>query len=431
MRSLLVALLVLGSLPLIIVKPHVGVLVWSWLGYMNPHRLTWGFTYDFPFAMVVGLLTIGAWLFSREPKTLPWHPLVLLLAVFAAWMSFTTLFAAYPDHAQGKWDRTIKILLFNGFVTLGLITTRQRLDALIWVIVLSLGFFAVKGAAFTLLTGGGHRLFGPPGSFISDNNQLGLALLMTIPLVRYLQLTASRGWVRLGLLLSIPCFLVAVLATYSRGAVVGLAVTVVALAIKSRHRMRLALLAGIALAAAVQFMPEHWHARVVTIADYEEDASAQARFESWRYALEVVRDSPVIGGGFEIFRGNQAATAAGYRSAHSIYFEALAEHGYVGLGLFLAIGIGTYLTASVVVRRARDHPDLAWAADLAAMVQVSIAAYAIAGLFLNLATFDLYYHLVAIIVIAHALVRQRLAAAAPAGAPSSSQGYARPFDARA
>jgi probable O-glycosylation ligase (exosortase A-associated) len=432
MRSLLVALLVFGSLPLIIVKPHIGVLVWSWIGYMNPHRLTWGFTYDFPFAMVVGLVTIGAWLFSREPKTLPWHPLVLLLAAFAAWVSFTTLFAAYPDHAQWKWDRTIKILLFNGFATVGLITTRRRLDALIWVIVLSLGFFAIKGAAFTLLTGGSHRLFGPPGSFIADNNQFGLALLMTIPLVRYLQLTAERRWVRLGLLLSIPCFFVAVLGTYSRGAVVGLAVTVVALAIKSRHRMRLAFLAGLAIAAAVQFMPEHWHARVATISEYEEDGSVQGRFESWRYALEVVRDSPVIGGGFEIFRGNQAATtAAGYRSAHSIYFEALAEHGYVGLALFLAIGIGTYLSASAILRRTRDHADLAWAADLAAMVQVSIAAYATAGLFLNLATFDLYYHLVATAVITHVLVRRRLAAAAPAGAPATSPGYAHPFDARA
>ena len=136
MRSLLVVLLVFGSLPVIIVKPHVGVLVWSWIGYMNPHRLTWGFAYHFPFAMVVGLATIAGWAFSREPKTVPWHPLVLLLAVFAAWVSFTTLFAAYPEAAQAKWDRTIKILLFNGFVTLGLITTRRRLDALIWVIVL-------------------------------------------------------------------------------------------------------------------------------------------------------------------------------------------------------------------------------------------------------------------------------------------------------
>jgi probable O-glycosylation ligase (exosortase A-associated) len=430
MRSLLVALLIFGSLPLIIARPHVGVLVWSWIGYMNPHRLTWGLAYDFSFAMVVGLVTIVAWLFSREPKTLPWHPLVLLLAVFAAWVSLTTLFAAYPDHAHWKWDLTIKILLFNGFVTLGLITTRERLDALIWIIVLSLGFFAVKGAAFTLLTGGGYRLSGPSGSFIGDNNAFGLALLMVIPLVRYLQLRATRRLVRLVLLCSIPCFLVAVLATYSRGAVVGLAVTLVALALKSRHRMSLALIVGLAVAGAVQFMPDRWHAHVASIAAYDQDASAQGRLESWRYGLEVARDSPVVGGGFEVFRGNKATTAAGYRSAHSIYFEALAEHGYPGLVIFLALGIGAYMTAWSIMRRARDHPELAWAADLAAMVQVGIVAYAIAGLFLNLATFDLYYHLVAIVVIASSLVRRRLASGAPTET-AASPAYARPSDARA
>ena len=431
MRSILVVLLVFGSLPVIVIKPHVGVLVWSWIGYMNPHRLTWGVTYHFPFAMVVGVVTIAAWLFSREPKSLPWHPLVLLMAMFAAWISFTTLFAAYPDHAHDKWDRTIKILFFNGFVTLGLITTRHRLDALIWVIVVSLGFLALKGAASTLLTGGIYRVAGPAGSFIADNNAFGLALLMVVPLVRYLHLTAARRWVRLALLCSIPCFLVAILATYSRGAMVGLAVTLVALALKSRHRMRLALIAGMALAGAVQFMPEHWHARVASIAAYDEDASAQARLQSWRYGLEVVHDSPVVGGGFEVFRGNKITTAAGYRAAHSIYFETLAEHGPVGLVIFLALGIGTYLSAGSVVRRARDHSDLAWAADLAAMVQVSIAAYAVAGLFLNLATFDLYYHLIAIVVITHALVRQRFAASVSAEAEQRLSPFERPSDARA
>ena len=431
MRSILVTLLIFGSLPLIVVKPHVGVLVWSWIGYMNPHRLTWGFAYDFSFAMVVGLVTIAAWLFSREPKTLPWHPLVLLLAAFAAWVSFTTLFAAYPDHAQWKWDRTIKILLFNGFVTLGLITTRQRLDALIWVIVLSLGFFALKGAVFTVLTGGVYRLQGPAGSFIADNNSFGMALLMTVPLVRYLQLTAQSHRMRLGLLALLVCFLVAVLGTYSRGAMVGLAVTALALLVKSRHRMRLALVAGLALAAAVQFMPEHWHARIASIFAYEEDASAQARIDSWRYALEVAREHPVVGGGFEVFRGNQAATPAGYRSAHSIYFEILGEHGWVGLGLFLALGFGAYRTARSVIRRASDDQELSWAADLASMVQVSIAAYAIAGLFLNLATFDLYYHLIAIVVIASALVRQGLASRLAAASHHQATAFERPSDARA
>jgi probable O-glycosylation ligase (exosortase A-associated) len=398
---------------------------------MNPHRLTWGFAYDFSFAMVVGLVTIAAWLFSREPKTLPWHPLVLLLAAFAAWVSFTTLFAAYPDHAQWKWDRTIKILLFNGLVTIGLITTRQRLDALIWVIVLSLGFFALKGALFTVLTGGMYRLQGPAGSFIADNNQFGMALLMAMPLVRYLQLSAQSRWMRLGLLVLLVCFLVAVLGTYSRGAVIGLAVTAIALLAKSRHRMRLALVAGLALAAAVEFMPEHWHDRVASIFAYEEDASAQARFDSWRYGLEIAREHPLVGGGFEIFRGNKALTEAGYRSAHSIYFEVLGEHGWVGAALFLALGLGAYLTARSVIRRASEDQELSWAADLAAMVQVSIAAYAIAGLFLNLATFDLYYHLIAIVVIASALVRRGVPSTVAAASHGQATTFERPSDARA
>jgi probable O-glycosylation ligase (exosortase A-associated) len=431
MRSILVTLLIFGSLPLIVVKPHVGVLVWSWISYMNPHRLTWGFAYDFSFAVVVGLVTIAAWLFSREPKTLPWHPLVLLLAAFAAWVSFTTLFAAYPDHAHWKWDRTIKILLFNGFVTLGLITTRQRLEALIWVIVLSLGFFALKGAVFTVLTGGIYRLQGPSGSFIADNNSFGLALLMTMPLVRYLQLTARTRWLRLGLSILLICFLLTVLGTYSRGAVVGLAVTAIALLVKSRHRMRLALVAGLALAAALEFMPEHWHERVASIFAYEEDASAQGRFESWRYALEVAGEHPLVGGGFEVFRGNRAETREGYRSAHSIYFEVLGEHGWVGLGLFLALGLGAYRTARSVIRRASEDPELSWAADLAAMVQVSIAAYAIAGLFLNLATFDLYYHLLALVVIASSLVRKAAASEVSAVAIDQAASFERPSDARA
>ena len=202
---------------------------------------------------------------------------------------------------------------------------------------------------------------------------------------------------------------------------VGLAVTAIALLVKSRHRMRLALVAGLALAAAVEFMPEHWHDRIASIFAYEEDASAQGRFESWRYALEVAREHPVVGGGFESFSGQPGrdrvpATAAPTASTSKSW----GEHGWVGLALFLALGIGAYLTARSVIRRASEDPELSWAADLAAMVQVSIAAYAIAGLFLNLATFDLYYHLIAIVVIASSLVR-KAAASEIVGCRSSTE----------
>jgi hypothetical protein len=102
-----------------------------------------------------------------------------------------------------------------------------------------------------------------------------------------------------------------------------------------------------------------------------------------------------------------------------------------GWPLFLALGLGAYVSAGSVVRRSRDHSDLVWAADLAAMAQVSIAAYAVAGLFLNLATFDLYYHLIAIVVITQALVRQGLTADVLADAAGRLSPFERPSDARA
>jgi hypothetical protein len=65
------------------------------------------------------------------------------------------------------------------------------------------------------------------------------------------------------------------------------------------------------------------------------------------------------------------------------------------------------------------------------MAQVSIAAYAVAGVFLNLATFDLYYHVIAIVVITQALVRQRLVADLSAEAAGRLSRFERPSGAPA
>ncbi|HCX34147.1 MAG TPA: putative O-glycosylation ligase, exosortase A system-associated, partial [Rhodocyclaceae bacterium] len=53
MRDIAVTLAVFGSLPFILRRPWIGILVWTWLGFMNPHRLAWGFSTTLPFAMIV------------------------------------------------------------------------------------------------------------------------------------------------------------------------------------------------------------------------------------------------------------------------------------------------------------------------------------------------------------------------------------------
>src|SRR5204863_7230290 len=77
----------------------------------------------------------------------------------------------------------------------------------------------------------------------------------------------------------------------------------------------------------------------------------------------------------------------------------MGELGFSGLALFHAVGLMAWYTAYWIIKRAREDPEKRWAADLAAMVQVSLVGYASAGAFLGLAYFDYYYTLIALVVL--------------------------------
>ncbi len=74
------------------------------------------------------------------------------------------------------------IVTLMAFVTMMIMVDRKRIEMYVWAIVVSLGFFGIKGGVYTIVTLGGDRVFGLPNSFIEDNNALALALLMLIPL---------------------------------------------------------------------------------------------------------------------------------------------------------------------------------------------------------------------------------------------------------
>lgn len=404
-------LVVVGSLPIIMALPFVGVVMFSWISYMNPHRLApWGFVYDMPLAALVAATTLVAYLISREPKRIPWNGITVVWILFIAWMNLTTVFALYPDSAWPQWEKVMKIQ-FMALVSLGLLTNRRRIDLLVWIIVLSIGFYGVKGGLFTLLTGGEHRVWGPPQSFIGGNNEIAFAMLLVIPLMRYLQLTSGRLLIRLGLGAAMLLSAVAVLGSYSRGAF--LAAGAIGLVLWWKSRYRIVLGAGIACAVVIglMLMPPEWFVRMETIQDYEQDRSAMGRINSWWFAFYLALDRPV-GGGFETFMPDlfqlYAPDPTNFKDAHSIYFEMLGEHGFVGLFLFLVLGATTWYFAYRLQRGTRGVEGLRWASDLGAMIQVSLVGYGVGGAFLGLAYFDLVYHLIAITVAARALAERQL-----------------------
>jgi probable O-glycosylation ligase (exosortase A-associated) len=427
MRDVILTLVVFGSLPFILKRPWFGILMWVWISVMNPHRLSWGFAYDMPFALIIAVCTIISLVFSRGPKSIPWMSLTVLLLLFVFWMNVTTLFAIQSKGISELWERVMKMMLMT-FVTIMLIREREHIHWLIWALAVSLGFYGVKGGIFTVLGGGANLVWGPPDSAVADNNHLATGLIIIIPLMWYLRLQSKNQWVRLGLLGAMLLSAFSALGSYSRGALLAIAAMAVFLWWKSSHKTMLALVLVFVAPLLVSFMPDKWTTRMETISAYQEDSSALGRINAWQMAFNLAKDRPLVGGGFQIYEpsifARYAPVADDVHAAHSIYFSCLGEHGFVGLLLFLLLGIAAWRTGSWVVRNVKGHEKLTWARDLALMIQVSLIGYAVGGAFLSLLYFDVPYYLIAALVALRRHVEFVLSqeAASVALAPSSRKG---------
>lgn len=420
MRDILVTAVVFGLLPWVFRTPRIGAYLWAWLSMMNPHKLTYGFASNFPFAQVVALSTLTSFLFAgKDRKPFPVCNITVVYLLFIFWMSLTCLFAMNkPEVVSERWIFVMKIHLML-LVTLMLIRERKPIETLIWVVTFSIGFYGIKGGIWTILSGGGSgRVIGPSGSMIEDNNGLGLALVILIPFVYYLYQITSHKYLRPALLASgvLMCF--SILGSQSRGAFLALVSMAFFLALKSKRPVLMSFLLVAMLGTAVLFMPERWSSRMQTIQTYEQDSSAMSRIYTWRTLLNLAIDRPLVGGGFRtdnplVFALYAPASVGDYTGgkilvAHSIYFEALGEHGFPGLLFYLLLGFFTWRKAGKLARQTRDDPEFReWVPLLMRMVQVSLTGFSVGGAFLSLTHFDLPYYIVSYVILVDATVRER------------------------
>jgi putative inorganic carbon (hco3(-)) transporter len=413
MRDLSLLAVMLPLIPWSIMLPHLGVLAWLWLSVMSPHRQVYGFLLAGNLNLVVALATFLGIAVSREKKSLPMTVTTAILFIFVLHFTVVGLFAFNTELHWFYWNRYIRSFILM-FTILLLINSRTRIHSLIWVIVLSLGYYGVKGGAFVIKSGGTATIWGPPDTPIGDNNHLALALVMTLPLIDYLRIH-SRVWlVRLILIGTMVLTILAVIGSYSRGGNAALLIVLLFFWWRSRRKMLFLGLGLAILIPAVQFMPERWTNRMHTVEHYDEDESLQGRMDAWLMAYNLAKDRPLIGGGFGVFynpevfaRYNPAGKT--WRAPHSIYFEVLGELGFLGLFIFLAAGVTGWFNARWVAAHARLIPHMAWAQDLAVRIQVCWIGYFSAGALLTMAYFEVYWALFALLTVLHVMVKNELA----------------------
>lgn len=408
MRDIALLVVICGLLPFAVRHTWIGILLWTWISIMNPHKLAWGFAMDAPFAAAAAGATLLSLVFNRDKLRMPWEPPVLTLMFFIVWMCFTTALAFYPLESATQLNKVLKIQLMT-LIAFAALRERKHIEAFVWINALSIGFYGLKGGLFTLREGGTSRVWGPPGGFIEGNNELGLALIMTIPLLNYLHLSSSSRLVRLGLIAAMLLSAVAALGTQSRGAFLAIIAMGVVLWLRSSHKFVSGLVIVLVGVSLLSFMPESWVQRMETIRSYENDSSAMGRINAWQTTINLANDR-VTGGGYEIYNSSVGARYSPdgkSRAAHSIYFQVLGEHGWPGLVLFLLTGLFTFRMAGKIRKQARLKPETEWLHPLASMVQVSMVGYAVGGAFLSLAYFDLPYNIVVIVVVAWRWLQER------------------------
>ncbi len=421
MRDAIVLAIVLGAAPICLVRPYVGVLMWFWITLLNPRGYVYGLAAELPLAVIIAVPTLIGVLFADTnrrflPKQMVWF------FAFWTWMVVTYLHCRMDpvlgDHQMESWRQLLDVskMLLMTFVAVLLVTSKERLRYLFLLTAACLGILAVKGAIWGILTGGASRVYGTQRSFLADNNDFALALNMTLPISFFLARQETNRKLRFVLWTFFVGSIISVILTYSRGGLAALAVVLAVLSIKAQRKLLAVFLAGIFAFGLLTFTPEHWQERMSdTFIHGQIDDSAQDRLAVWQYAWNLAQAYPVTGGGFECFT---PALFAKYEDRpfpsdqyaalgpHSIYFQVLAEHGFVGLFLFFALLVSTLWTTVRMKRVAGQYPGMEWMKTYCDIVQAGIFAFLIGGAFLGRAYSDLYFELIACALILQILYRR-------------------------
>ncbi len=381
-------------------RPWIGILCWTWISIMNPHQLTWQLR-TLPVAAAIGGATLVGLFTTKDRRDYSLNRESITLILLMVWFSITLPFAMIWDGSFELYKRVMKIDLMV-LVTMVLLYTRRHVMLFVWVNIISVGFYGVKGGMFTVATGGSYRVWGPENTYIEGNNEMALAAVMVIPLMRFVQMQLQSKFAKGVMTFCMLMMAASALGSHSRGALLAIAAMGFVLWLRGKNKLLSGVGMVVVAAVLLSFMPAEWWERMGTIKTYKEDDSAMGRINAWWMAWNLAKDN-FFGGGFFIWTARIFALYApdptDVHAAHSIYFQVLGEQGFIGLILFLTLFGFAWGSAKYLREQGKRQAETQWLSDLGAMVQVSLVGYAVGGAFLSLSYWDLPYNMVVMVVL--------------------------------
>lgn len=401
MRDIVLLGAIAALLVFAIKRPFAGLLVWAWFTLMTPHQLAYG-VFGIPLNALIAGVTIGGYILSGEVKRFRFDAITFLIILFGGWLTVSQIFSLDQDNSAIFYDRFIKTMLFALLCT-QLLNTKLRLHAMIWMLVVGVGFFAAKGAIFTVLTLGEYRVFGLPDTILEDNNHLGIAIATILPLTLYLFSQVKEKYVQYGLLAFFALSVVTILGTQSRGGFVALIAFSGLYWLRSKQKLPIAVGLIALVMPTMAFMPPEWWERMATITTATQDASFMGRVEAWQINWELAVAHPFTGAGlrnsylYDIAATVNPELSEEAKAAHSIFFEILGSTGFTGLFIYLALLASSFQATFKTIARSKVSASMpTWKPELARALQVSLAVFCIGGASVSMEMWDGYLIVIAL-----------------------------------
>ncbi|MEM6414819.1 MAG: putative O-glycosylation ligase, exosortase A system-associated [Pseudomonadota bacterium] len=416
MRDVLILTVIVLSLLAAFRHPFAGILLWAWFSLMTPHLMAYG-VYGIPLNAIIAAGTIASCFAHGEFQRVRITPISVLLVIFALLLYFSQLFSLAPEVSGEYFDRFFKTLIFIILISLTA-TTKLRVNALVWMLVISIGYFGAKGALFTLVTLGEYRVQGVTKAILEDNNHMGIALVSILPMILYLRGQSSVALVKHGLAVLVGLCVLAIIGTHSRGAFVSLVAFAGFLWLQSKHKIAITAALALMIPPAIAFMPSKWMDRMNSIQTATQDESFMGRVLSWQNNWELAKQNPFTGAGLRVAyepdvvaREISPERADSAIAAHSIYFEILGGAGFLALAIYLSIFAVAFLTSTSLAREpvkgrfaALDHKaHPLWARRFGYFAQISLVAFGLGGASVSLEMWDGYWIIIALVAASAAI----------------------------
>jgi probable O-glycosylation ligase (exosortase A-associated) len=446
MRDFLMLLLFPVMLYTMAKRPFIAVGMWVWTALFFPNGWLYGIASVIRFNLAFAAIAILSYFASRDKPKVQFGSVGGLVLLFFLWTTIGSLMTmATPEATWELWNRFSKVVMLFVMVLL-VVESKLHVDFLLWCVVLSVGFYADLEGLKYVASGGGHNIVGMPTHVLADRNELAVAFVMTLPICFYLlgEYGARSKILQLALLGTIALLVISVIGTMSRGGFIALTVLGGYLYMKSDRKVLLTILIVALVIGASYVVSSDWSARINTIKSAEHDDSFMGRVVAWKLSFIMAVHHPFFGGGFKaleyfpvwkelskeffaypwFYTGEALPNTTVARAAHSIYFQVLGDHGFFGLGIYLATMATSFFKARKVAKIAKREGAPRWIVNLATTVQLSLFAFAVGAAALSFAYFDLIFTVFALAQVLESRILPAALAAKTAQLPRVEDGPA-------